>query len=440
MHAHLRLFAIVVIPVVNACSAPMRPIPTNLVPAVAPSCSADPEDPCVDECADGDLDICRDLRIALRRACSPDNGDACHRLALMLETGEGIEHEFGLANALHQRACDFGSGASCARLAFLHSMGDGVNIDFVQAARMVNAACTAKNTVGGCQSLEVLRGDGSLIDWSRGRAIYERACELGHGDGCHALAVMYEVGISVERDRNTAESLYIRACDTGDEHTCVAHRFIFGNRRVPSTAGREETRQYERLCADGDNSACHRLGLVYLRGDSSAVSMGVMLAAHFLGRACRGGIQTACVSRKELLVRRLGVQQIGPSWRVTTSEDCDQSKPLCHDHGLAIAERVGVRPPIALAKPHEVEEIFYRAALYKRACELGHDGGCFRLGTMFADGATLPQRRERAIDFLRLACQEHHNMAGCEALRREIEEPPRPVLPNGPDSQLASVR
>jgi TPR repeat protein len=63
-------------------------------------------------------------------------------------------------------------------------------------------------------------GSGVAADPGKAAAFLDRACQAGDGEGCRDLAVAYEKGNGVPRDRRRASELYKKSCELGFKAAC----------------------------------------------------------------------------------------------------------------------------------------------------------------------------------------------------------------------------
>jgi TPR repeat protein len=57
-------------------------------------------------------------------------------------------------------------------------------------------------------------------DEARATGLYEASCNAGWAAGCYNLAIMFENGRGVARDRDKAVRLYDTACSAGAKPAC----------------------------------------------------------------------------------------------------------------------------------------------------------------------------------------------------------------------------
>jgi TPR repeat protein len=77
-----------------------------------------------------------------QRACDNDEMDGCTLLGAAYEAGTGVTQDYSRAAAIYKDACDENfHGEACFRLALLHQNGQGVPASPAEAARLTRRAC-----------------------------------------------------------------------------------------------------------------------------------------------------------------------------------------------------------------------------------------------------------------------------------------------------------
>ncbi len=121
-----------------------------------------------------------------------------------------------------------GNGKSCLELGLLYIKGHGVEQDTAKALEYYEKACDLGLGEGG-MALGVLYANGQDTlrqDYTRAKTYFERACDLGDGRGCYVLGTIYEDGGIVKQDMSKAKELYGKACDLGSQNGCDAYEEI----------------------------------------------------------------------------------------------------------------------------------------------------------------------------------------------------------------------
>jgi uncharacterized protein len=156
---------------------------------------------------------CRKL---LAAAALQNHPDACYVLALLHQNGVMMPQNSSKAAHLFQRAAKYGHARAMTALAQQMLVGDGVARDTAGALRMLEAA-SAQGLVGARANLGVLllHGCASEADIERGLTLIASAARDRSPDAQHYLAWLYEVGVRVPQNTETACRWYELAADSG---------------------------------------------------------------------------------------------------------------------------------------------------------------------------------------------------------------------------------
>lgn len=135
----------------------------------------------------------------LRRECQRDDGEACLRLGVIHDDGNGTRKNIAAAKALYRKACGLGAGGGCNNLAFV----------------LIDEGAAAGSGAAEVESLLV------------------RGCELGRDGGCWALGDRLRKGMGVNLTVADALRFYERACRLQNEYGCQ-QAAKFGNLQRPA--------------------------------------------------------------------------------------------------------------------------------------------------------------------------------------------------------------
>lgn len=116
-------------------------------------------------------------------------------------------------------------------------------------------------------------------------------CEGGDGNACSLLAFVYELPINVPRDSQRSFALYQRACDLGSGDGCegVARQQIHGDGCAKDEIA--ALRLLEPMCKNGRGTACVQAAHVYLNRPGS---IDQSIGFHLLEEACLSGNPYGC--------------------------------------------------------------------------------------------------------------------------------------------------
>ena len=156
--------------------------------------------------------------------------------------------------------CDRGLHESCINLGQMWRDGTEVPKSIMSALIAFQKACDL-GSGDGCTRLgdlvinepEVTQGDQQ--EWIP-RVIFERACDLGDASGCNNLAVINHRGLGGPKNTKLAIHYFHKACDAGVSQSCRTLAQIYARgvevRRDYSAAAE----MIKKACAAGDDKAC----------------------------------------------------------------------------------------------------------------------------------------------------------------------------------------
>ena len=167
----------------------------------------------------------------------------------------------------------------------------------------------------------------------------------------------------------------------------------------------------ERACRDGAAASCTRLGLA-LRFGTDGVAQDVPRARRLLTRACElgQGRIPACTHLAEIVNSELaGPRDTGAALTLLERACAGQEASACAFLGLIYVEGLGV--------PYNAGSQHYGARFYRKACELGHGGGCWHLGLLQRSGTGLQRDAAAARSSFTRACKLGETI-GCDELKK----------------------
>jgi TPR repeat protein len=146
-------------------------------------------------------------------SCSQGDWLACQNQAELVFDGEGGPADPEAGKRLLVKACDGGEGKSCR---WLLAMNQGK-----EALRYARKGCELEDARS-CSAAAILLA----VDEPQSAELRERigklnaACSNDEASNCGALALLYSVGIGVERDPERAQALLKRTCTLGGTQAC----------------------------------------------------------------------------------------------------------------------------------------------------------------------------------------------------------------------------
>ena len=190
---------------------------------------------------------------------------------------------------------------------------------------------------------------------------WRKACDLGVGDGCFALARHLE----------------------GDDEAAEMPEQVLD--------------LYEKACAAGHAEACWRAGVHrYREGDHGGVGL--------IKKACDLKHAHACTELGQLLIAAIHVPQDLPGAVAAFRAGCDLGEALsCVSVGYLYQRGQGT----AVDRPAA-------ARAFDKACQAGDGGGCNQLGFMRLRGE-VPRDDAKSVEEFRKSCAAGEQ-AGCDSL------------------------
>ena len=217
------------------------------------------------------------------RSCSAGHLDGCTQLAVHYESGEGVRQDLAKAIGLVNKACDGGAHSGCSFLAFLHRKGRGVPPSEEKALEFLGRACDNGNPFV-CVDLgnRYKTGDGVQLDLEKSRGFFDKACNngnhhhcstdvlekncnLGKGDYCYEISNRHNKIDSPNYPR--VIDAYERGCKSGHPQSC--EELAFALYELDYGVEHDFTRAaklYKKACDSGQNYSCLYLGRMYLKG------------------------------------------------------------------------------------------------------------------------------------------------------------------------------
>lgn len=234
--------------------------------------------------------------------------------------------------------------------------------------------------------------------------LYRYACEEGYAAACRGLASLYQRGLGIARDEARARILYEESCAGGYAPACTTLA------KLLLDEGRDGARATELLtlaCHRGDFSACDLHG-ERLSTDPDQMEHG----AHYLERACSGGVGSAC--RKLVQLERAQQSLMPDRERELLERACSARDAAgC----TALGDLLRAASDAQALSPQAVKR-------YRAACEGGHAAGCTRLAELTFAGDGVKRDPARALELFRRACKDGEAVA-CERVAALRGEPPR---------------
>lgn len=325
-------------------------------------------------------------------ACNNKHAWACSTLALHVQDGRGAPYDPEVALSLHEKACDMGAGIGCYNAANMVALGLGVDIQEDRSQKLLERAHTA----------------------------YTRQCDAGELVWCMNLGLMYELGQGLDApNRETAASLYRKACDGGILDACVNQSLLILEDPPNPRAATLALERLDKDCAAQNPLSCSTLGQLYIK-EMHGIERDTERAIPLLEKACEGGISQGCAVLG-------GVFMLGEGVEKDAARALDFEKRACQ-LGDSTACFLAGTELLQADEPQKTEAI----SLLRQACRIGHAEACALLGLIYQDGKLVPTDEVRANAFYRSGCRMGYPGA-CVALLQRGEPLP---LPPGQRDQI----
>ncbi len=255
-------------------------------------------------------------------------------------------------------------------------------------------------------------GDGAALHTAR--ALFQRACEQGDGEGCARHALMTLLGQGVARDEAAGLAELQDACDKSPEVACGLGASGLGEdaRRREVSPEHEVIALYaQRGCDAGDGLSCRVLGDAFREGHG--VSQDLDKAIGLYQRACEAGNGTACAREGVLSLQFQGLPG-APRADDLFSRGCE----------LGSSEACRMRVLMTLQQHGGEEDEAARQALFRQACDRGAAVGCLALYDVLRHKLPEPGVALQLPGLLKRACQfgETQSCEFLEALSRVSQE------------------
>lgn len=198
---------------------------------------------------------------ALEKACNRyDNGDACRKVAERLAIAKKqLDRAFTLA----KRGCTLDT-AHCGTLGELYRVGFGVTADPVEATRLYKSACEAGGNWCDTFGQRAHDGVGMKADDTVALAALERGCRGGDPRSCQ---IATNILIKTKADDARAFTLASMGCDYKRGVNCYLAGWLTANGRAGGLASAERAfALYDKGCTLGSLAACGAQADAYRAG------------------------------------------------------------------------------------------------------------------------------------------------------------------------------
>jgi hypothetical protein len=152
-------------------------------------------------------------------------------LAERYETGNGVDTDYNEAQRLYQAAADQGHGLATYKLGYFEHAGYTAEADFAAAMEHYQRAAKLGEPLGNFGIGQLYEfGQGVDQDYARAAEFYQLAADAGEKQAQTSLAYFYEQGLGVAQDYDKSFALLKSASaqDWGYAHAALSIHYLFG--------------------------------------------------------------------------------------------------------------------------------------------------------------------------------------------------------------------
>ncbi|NEJ17647.1 CHAT domain-containing protein [Rhizobium leguminosarum] len=188
-------------------------------------------------------------------------------LAVMYESGYGVEQDVGEAMRWYQTAAYRGDATAQLNLGILYDNGDGVTQDYAEAIRWYRMSADQGNADAEFNlGTKYDNGEGVPRDYKEAIRWYRKAADQGNASAQTNLGVKYDNGEGVPQDDKEAIRWYRKAADQGDASAQNNLGVKYDNGEGVPQNYPEAMRWYRKAAQQGNVTAQRNLGLHYHNG------------------------------------------------------------------------------------------------------------------------------------------------------------------------------
>lgn len=153
-------------------------------------------------------------------SCEYEHGEGCERRADLAKDetlgGAAVELQFAMKGCQHQRP------AACQRAAEQFREGRGTERDEAKAIEFFEQACGLGETLGCTAAGDLWLRSSKYDGKNRALSAFIRACTGHHPDGCLKVGIAFHDGIGTKPDIDKALQHFNKACEWGQQDGCHA--------------------------------------------------------------------------------------------------------------------------------------------------------------------------------------------------------------------------
>jgi len=238
-------------------------------------------------------------------------------------------------------------------------------------------------------------------EYTKGRELLEKGCNLNDGISCYNLGIMYEKAQGVTKDLPKSIKYYTKSCDNNFMKGCY-NLGVSYYKGIGVTTNKEKAFElYTKACNNGEEkSGCYNLGFMYHQSES--VQQNKQKAIKFYNKSCNAKNEKACYNLALLYLEKKDNIKLVKS----LNKACNYGSPDgCSNLGIMYEKGVGMRKDASKA-----------FKLYTKACSLGSGMGCNNVGVMYINN----ENTIKAQIFFKKSCDMKY-VNGCKNYKRQIE-------------------
>jgi uncharacterized protein len=275
---------------------------SSIAPYLSQSCKWGEQDDCfiLAEMKMKGLGVARAPIVGLtlyQSACASGLPLGCRGAAKYYEQNDDLKS----ASIRYDAACQLGDATSCADYGLLLLRGSLGSAAIEEGISILKNACS-NGAPTGCLALSRAHAEGIGVSKDEDKALEyaTTACEANMGAGCTRLAEI-QMSLSVWGQGDVSE-LYTRACDLGDGRGCAA---IALKKLGSEPLSYEILKAIEMGCFQDDTESCRVLGTSLLHGVGVAIK-DEERGLDALEKSCFGGEDQACIEGGAYLIAKGG--------------------------------------------------------------------------------------------------------------------------------------
>lgn len=307
-------------------------------------------------------------------------------------------------SVLMDRLCRGGIAQACFRQGWQIWSNPAGEADRVRARALYQRACDA-GAGDGCAYLSIALGEtGAQAEAYRAA---EKACALDNAPGCAHLAYYTVSGTVVAKDETLATAQYVKSCDLGDAKGCYNVGLMYGAGRGVEKDEARARLAYAEACRGGSALACTNLGWMVQNGVAGPTDEEEAFALYqrgCRGSACEASNLLGCVNVGRAYRDGIGVVKSPALAAEAYAKVCEADADTAAREPAQVTKACALLGGMHLDGSAPLADGTKGRALSARACEGGDDFGCFNAATAYATGLGGAVDQAAAYKYFALGC------------------------------------